>query len=86
MERFVLLSLFPRHYLGALHFRGKKYEVKGLRWGRMAGELKIEQNVLICLVQLYCLWKVLAFSPAVLEENKPFHPRASVNHVGGLKK
>lgn len=52
----------------------------------MAGELKIEQNFLICLVQLYCLWKVLAFSPVVLEENKPFHSRASVNHVGGLKK
>lgn len=40
----------------------------------------------ICLVQLSCLWKLLAFSFVVLEENKLFHYRASANRVVDTKK
>lgn len=45
----------------------------------------MQQNFLICLVQWFCLRKVLAFSPVTLEENEPFCSRASANHVVVMK-
>lgn len=49
----------------------------------MAVELKMHQTFLIFLVQLSCLWKLFAFSPVALEENKPFRSMASASHVVG---
>lgn len=46
----------------------------------------MQQHFLICLVQLFCLWNLLALSRVALEENKPFRSTASANHVVGVKK